>query len=204
MPSVLEAVAAIAALDDPAALVTVLDPPRSRRSADGPLAGVPIVVKDNIAVPGVPTSAGSPLLADRPEPVGAAVERLLDAGASIVATASLHELAFGITGWNDWTGMPTNPIAPERVPGGSSSGSAVAVARGVVDVALGTDTGGSARIPAACCGIAGFRPTTGRYPSDGLVLLSPTRDTIGVLGRTVDDVRAVDAVSEVVDQAVGS
>ncbi|MEM9606965.1 MAG: amidase family protein [Actinomycetota bacterium] len=194
MTGVEAALAAIAELDDAAVLIGV-DPEsvdRSRRS--GPLAGEAIVVKDCVGVPGHATTAGSPVLAEHAVEPGGGVRRLLDAGAVIVATTALHELAFGVTGRNDWRGTPVNPAAPDRLPGGSSSGTAVAVARGIVDVGIGTDTGGSSRIPAACCGIVGFRPSTGRYPGDGLVVLSETRDTLGILARRLADVARYDAV----------
>lgn len=194
MTTVDRALAAIEASDDDAVLIG-FDPDRvDRRDRRGPLAGEAIVVKDCVGVPGHPTTGGSPVLADHRLAVGGGVQRLLDAGAVIVATASMHELAFGVTGRNDWRGMPINPAAPDRLPGGSSSGSAVAVAAGIVDVAIGTDTGGSCRIPAACCGVVGFRPSTGRYPDDGLLTLSASRDTIGVLATTIGAVARFDAV----------
>lgn len=199
MTTVARAINAINALRD-SSLVIGFDPDAVARAMSedvthrGVLAGQAIVVKDNIAVPGHPTGGGSPVLAGHHEPVGTGVKRLLRAGAVVVATVNMHELAFGVSGRNDWWGMPRNPAAPDRLPGGSSSGSAVAVASGVVNIALATDTGGSARIPAACCGVVGFRPGAGRYPSDGILTLSPTRDTIGVIARSVADLLPVDAI----------
>ncbi len=162
---------------------------------DGELCGVPIAVKDNIDVAGMPTTAGSPLLRDYlPEVDASVVAALKEAGSVVVGKTNMHELAFGITSNNADFGPVRNPVDTSRVAGGSSGGSAAAVALGVVPVSLGTDTGGSVTIPAAFCGVVGFRPTTGRYPGDGVVNLSWTRDSIGIHGRTVQDVRAVDRV----------
>src|SRR6202034_475935 len=107
------------------------------------------------------------------------------AGARIVGRTNLHELALGVTGVNPWYGTPINPLDPALVPGGSSSGSAVAVATGEADVAYGSDTGGSVRIPAACCGITGLKTTWGRIPLDGVWPLAPSFDTVGPMARTV-------------------
>lgn len=163
--------------------------------ARGPLAGVPFVVKDNIDVAGLPTTAGTPSL-DRNLPVQSAsvVRRLVDAGALAVAKTNMHELALGVTSNNPTFGPVRNPADRVRTAGGSSGGSAAAVAAGSVPFALGTDTGGSVRIPAAFCGIVGFRPSTDRYPSDGAVSVSWTRDTVGILANTVRDIIAVDHV----------
>jgi amidase len=107
------------------------------------------------------------------------------AGARIVGRTNLHELALGVTGINPWYGTPVNPLDPKRVPGGSSSGSAVAVATGEAEVAYGSDTGGSIRIPAACCGTAGLKTTWGRVPLEGVWPLSPSFDTVGPMARDV-------------------
>ena len=107
------------------------------------------------------------------------------AGARIVGRTNLHELALGVTGVNPWYGTPVNPLDPALVPGGSSSGSAVAVATGEADVAYGSDTGGSVRIPAACCGVAGLKTTWGRIPLDGVWPLAPSFDTVGPMARDV-------------------
>ena len=107
------------------------------------------------------------------------------AGARIVGRTNLHELALGVTGVNQWYGTPVNPLDPTRVPGGSSSGSAVAVATGEADVAYGSDTGGSVRIPAACCGTAGLKTTWGRIPLEGVWPLAPSFDTVGPMARDV-------------------
>ncbi|MBB5953832.1 mandelamide amidase [Saccharothrix tamanrassetensis] len=168
---------------------------RAIPSGEGVLAGIPFSVKDNIDVQGDATTAGSPLLRNSPAAVDAGVVGALrDAGAVVVGKTNLHELAFGITSNNKAFGPVRNPVDPARSAGGSSGGSAVGVALGVVPFALGTDTGGSVTIPASFCGVVGFRPSTGRYPGDGVVNLSTSRDTIGVHARTVRDVRVVDEV----------
>ena len=117
-----------------------------------------VVVKDTIDIAGFPTCAGSAALADTPPAVAHAeiVERTLKAGYHIVGKANLHELAFGMTGINAWASTPENPRYPSLIPGGSSSGSAAAVAAGLADIGIGTDTGGSIRVPAACCGVYGL------------------------------------------------
>jgi len=160
----------------------------------GPLEGLLVSIKDNVALDGSPTTGSSPLLQDYRVPGGPVIARLRDSGAIFVGKTNLHELAFGITGDNAFTGPVLNPFDHTRVAGGSSSGAAISVATGACAVAIVTDTGGSARVPAAFCGIAGFRPTTGRYPASGYLPLSPSRDTIGVLARHVEDIREVDAV----------
>lgn len=133
--------------------------------------GPHVAVKDVIDIAGTPTRAGSRAFADRPAaPTHArVVQSLLDAGCRIVGKTNMHELAFGMTGVNDWTGTPVNPRYPHLVPGRSSSGSATAVAAELCDWALGTDTGDSIRVPAACCGIVGLKPTFGRLSREGLI-----------------------------------
>ena len=159
-----------------------------------PLHGLPVVVKDNIDVKGYATTGGTPALLDnKPETNAGVVEKLVKAGAVVVGKTNLHELAYGITNNNAHFGPARNPHDPERIPGGSSGGSAVAVAARVAPVGLGTDTGGSARIPAALCGVCGFRPSTGRYPGGGLITISRTRDTAGVFARSVADIQLIDA-----------
>ncbi len=150
--------------------------------------GVRIAVKDVIDVAGVPTTAGCRAVADEARPARADAACLAGAraaGARIVGKANLHELALGVTGENPWFGTPVNPLDPRLVPGGSSSGSAVAVGSGEADVALGTDTGGSVRIPSACCGTAGLKTTHGRVPLDGVFPLAPSFDTVGPMARDV-------------------
>lgn len=169
-----------------------------------PLFGVPFVVKDNIDTADMPTSAGTPALHGKvPSRNAPAVQRLLDAGALLAGKTNMHELAFGITSNNRTFGPVRNPYDPARIAGGSSGGTAAAIAAGVVEIGLGTDTGGSVRIPAALCGIVGFRPTLGRYETAGLVPLSHTRDTLGIMAKSVDFVRQFDAVLAIKTEQVG-
>ncbi|WP_018680649.1 amidase family protein [Actinokineospora enzanensis] len=159
----------------------------------GPLAGIPFAVKDNIDVEGLSTTAGSPLLDTDPACADATVVSAVKAlGGVVLGKTNLHELAFGITSNNRAFGPVRNPADPARTAGGSSGGSAACVALGTVPFALGTDTGGSVTVPSSYCGIVGFRPTTGRYPGDGVVNLSTTRDTIGLHTRTAHDARVLD------------
>ncbi len=150
----------------------------------GTLAGVPMVVKDLIDVAGVATGAGNPTyLAGTAagSEHAPAVERLLRAGVSVVGKSHTDELAFSLSGTNVHYGTPRNPAAPGRVPGGSSSGSVSAVAGGLVPLAMGTDTGGSIRVPASYCGVFGLRPTYGRVPLTGVVELAASFGTVGLL-----------------------
>jgi len=153
---------------------------------------VRVAVKDCIDIAGYPTAAGSAALSDAAPAVShaAVVGALLSGGCRIVGKANMHELAFGVTGINPWTGSPRNPHFPDLVPGGSSSGSAVAVAEGLVDFAIGTDTGGSIRTPACCCGIVGLKPTFGRVSRAGARPRASTLDCIGPLARTVAGIEA--------------
>jgi mandelamide amidase len=139
--------------------------------------------------------AGSPALPDTPAQKSAEiVQKLLKSGAVCIGSVNMHELALGTTSENAHFGFVLNPRDHGRTAGGSSGGTAAAVADGSVPFALGTDTGGSCRIPAAYCGVVGFRPTTGRYPSDGVFMISPTRDTVGVMANNVHSVSLVDSV----------
>jgi amidase len=150
--------------------------------------GVRLAVKDLIDMEGVPTTAGCRAVANEAAPAprdAACLRGARLAGARIVGRTNLHELALGVTGVNPWYGTPVNPLDPGLVPGGSSSGSAVAVATHEADVAYGSDTGGSVRIPAACCGVAGLKTTWGRVPLDGVWPLSPNFDTVGPMARDV-------------------
>jgi len=154
--------------------------------ADGDGAGPRLAVKDCIDVAGLPTTAGCPVvaeMAERAEADAAVIATAREGGARIVGKASLTELCWSASGINHWAGTPVNPRDPRRLPGGSSSGSAVAVATAEADVAFGTDTGGSIRIPAACCGVAGLKTTHGRIPVKGVYPLAPSLDTVGPLGR---------------------
>jgi aspartyl-tRNA(Asn)/glutamyl-tRNA(Gln) amidotransferase subunit A len=155
----------------------------------GPLCGVPVGVKDLFDTAGIETAAGSPLLAGRvPASDALAVARCRAAGAVIVGKTRTHPFAWGITmRAADGSPVTRNPHDPERTPGGSSGGSAVAVAAGHVPLALGTDTGGSIRIPAAWCRITGFKPTHGRVPLDGVWPLAPSLDHAGPLAATAAD-----------------
>ena len=155
---------------------------RWETAGDGPR----LAVKDCIDVAGSVTTVGCPVIAERADPAArdakvVALARL--AGARIAGKTNLTELCWSASGINTWSGTPVNPAAPQRIPGGSSSGSAVAVANNEADVALGTDTGGSVRIPAACCGVTGLKTTWGRVPVDGLYPLAPSLDTVGWLGK---------------------
>lgn len=152
----------------------------------GPLAGVTFAVKDLYDVAGLPTGAGSPhWLASHPVPTATApaVQRLLDAGARLVGKTHTDELAWSLNGQNHHYGTPVNVAAPGRLPGGSSSGSAAATAAGLADVALGSDTGGSVRLPASYGGLYGIRTTHGRIPLTGVVPLAPSYDTAGWFAR---------------------
>lgn len=160
---------------------------------DGLLRGWVGVVKDNIHVQGLPNSAGTPLLRDFiPAENAPAVTALIDHGAVILGKANMHELALGTTSNNPTFGAVRNPLDEDRSAGGSSGGTACVVASGAARFGLGTDTGGSVRIPAALTGLYGLRPTTGRYPSQGVTPLSQSRDTIGVMTRSMADLDAVD------------
>ncbi|MCE8554892.1 indoleacetamide hydrolase [Ruegeria pomeroyi] len=162
---------------------------------DGALAGLPIVVKDNINTTTYPTSGGTgALLGHRPATEAGIVRRIRAAGGFVGAKSGMHELAFGITSNNAVTGPVRNPHDPALIPGGSSGGTAAAIAAGIFPLGLGTDTGGSCRIPAALCGTVGFRPSTGRYPGDGVVPISHTLDTVGSFARSVADIALLDRV----------
>lgn len=155
-------------------------------AASGPLAGLTFAVKDLIDVAGIPTGGGSPdwpRFAPTPARHARVVQTLLDAGASVIGKTVTDEVSLGILGENAHDGTPLNPAAPDRVPGGSSSGSASAVASGACDFALGTDSGGSVRVPASFCGLYGIRPTHGRIDFAGIAVQAPSADTCGWFSR---------------------
>jgi Asp-tRNA(Asn)/Glu-tRNA(Gln) amidotransferase A subunit family amidase len=165
-----------------------LDARVARGEDAGPLAGVTVAVKDLMDVEGYATTGGTRVLGPRAAARDAdCVARLRAAGAVVVGMANLHGLAYGALSLNPDFGRVLNPRHEQALAGGSSGGSAAAVAAGIVDVALGTDTAGSVRIPAACCGVVGLKPTYGRVGTDGVHPLAPTMDTVGPLTRTVAD-----------------
>jgi amidase len=168
-----------------------------------PGTGPRVAVKDLIDMAGLPTTAGSRPVADRAQPAErdaaclAGLRAAMAAGqARFAGKTNLHELAYGISGINAAFGTPVNPLDPRLVPGGSSSGSATAVAACDADIALGTDTGGSIRIPAACCGIAGLKTTWGRISLDRVRPLAPSMDTVGPMARDVAGIAAGMALLE--------
>lgn len=166
----------------------------------GALAGLTLAVKDIFDVAGYRTGCGCPTrLAASPvaEATAPTVQRLLDAGARFVGKTHTDELAWSMYGMNAHFGTPVNPATPDRIPGGSSSGSAAAVAGGLADIAIGSDTGGSVRAPASFCGIWGLRPTHGRVSLEGAMALAPSFDTCGVFARDGATLaRAVDALMD--------
>src|SRR5580658_3745621 len=170
---------------------------RIEGKAGGPLAGLTFAAKDLFDVAGHPTGGGNPDWA-RVNPVPMrhawAVQRLLDSGASLIGKTITDEVSLGILGENPFDGTARNPCAPGRVPGGSSSGSAVAVAAGICDTALGTDTGGSVRVPASFCGLYGIRPTHRRLDLSGMMSQAPTSDTTGWFARDAETFARVSAV----------
>jgi aspartyl-tRNA(Asn)/glutamyl-tRNA(Gln) amidotransferase subunit A len=174
-----------------------MDVLRHAGAEPSPYAGIPVSVKEVFDVRGQVTRAGSRVLAGPPASRDAtAVARWRRAGLVMVGRTTMTEFAFGGLGINPHYGTPANPWGRERrrIPGGSSSGAAVSVADGMAHGALGTDTGGSCRIPAALCGLVGFKPTQARVPREGVVPLSQTLDSVGVLGRTVGCCAVLDAL----------
>ena len=184
------AVAARAAAD-------AADARRAAGRALGPLDGVVITIKDLFDVQGEVTRAGSVVLArtgDKATADAPAVARLRAAGAVIVAKTNMTEFAFSGVGLNPHFGTPGNPFDRARIPGGSTSGGAVACADGIGTIAIGTDTGGSTRIPAALCGLTGWKPTARRIPLSGVHPLSPSLDSVGCMARSVAECALADAV----------
>jgi len=174
-------------LSDPYnAVITEVEPAPAR---PGPLHGRRLLVKDLIDTAGIRTTYGSKIYADHvPTRTAVAVERLVAAGAVVVGKANLHEFAWGVTSQNPWYGTVENPRLPGRTPGGSSGGNAAALAAGLCDLGLGTDTGCSIRLPASCCGVVGLKPAWGRVPVDGVFPLCRSFDTVGPMARTVAEV----------------
>ena len=165
-----------------------VDARRMRGEALSPLAGIPMAVKDNIVTRGLATTCGSRMLADYVPPFDATVvEKLRAAGAVLLGKTNMDEFGMGSTSLNSALGVTRNPHSTARVAGGSSGGSAAAVAAGEAAFALGSDTGGSARLPAAYCGVVGLRPTRGRVSRYGLVGFAPSMDTVAPITRTVRD-----------------
>ena len=174
---------------DPARAFMPYPPVEVPGAPSGPLAGLTFAAKDLFDVAGYPTGGGSPAmlaLSGVKTTTAPAVQRLLDAGARFVGKTHTDEFAFSMNGKNAHFGTPLNGAAPDRIPGGSSSGSASAVSNGLCDTALGTDTGGSVRAPASHCGLFGIRPSHGRIPLEGCLDLSPSFDTCGFFARTPD------------------
>jgi len=171
------------------------DRKRASGTSTGPLHGVPLALKDNLDTAEYATTGGTPgLKGNRPKRNAVIVQALLDAGAITLGKCNLHELAYGITNNNGAYGPARNPYAPDRIPGASSGGTCVAVAARLAPGGIGSDTGGSVRIPAALCGIVGLRPTTGRWSQAGIVPISHTRDTAGPMTRSVADCVLIDGV----------
>jgi aspartyl-tRNA(Asn)/glutamyl-tRNA(Gln) amidotransferase subunit A len=190
------------------AFITVIPPqealnaqsPESKSAASNALRGIPIALKDLFDTAGICTTAGSKFFADHvPEQDAFVVERLKEAGALLMGKTNTHEIALGVTGNNPHYGTARNPWDPARIPGGSSAGSAIAVATGMALGALGTDTGGSIRIPASLCGVVGFKPTYGRVSLRGVFPLSWNLDHAGPLAKCVRDAALLLQVISVYD-----
>jgi aspartyl-tRNA(Asn)/glutamyl-tRNA(Gln) amidotransferase subunit A len=172
--------------DDWNAIITEVEP---REPLPGPLHGKRLLVKDLIDTAGIRTTYGSKIYCDHvPTRTAPAVERLVEAGAVVVGKANLHEFAWGVTSQNPWYGTVENPRHPGKTTGGSSGGNAAALAAGLCDLGIGTDTGGSIRLPSACCDLVGLKPSLGRIPTDGVFPLCPSFDTVGPMARTVEEV----------------
>jgi Asp-tRNA(Asn)/Glu-tRNA(Gln) amidotransferase A subunit family amidase len=168
------------------AVITDLEPSPPR---PGPLNGKRLVVKDLIDVAGARTTYGSRIYRDHvTASTATAVSRIVAAGYFVTAKANLHEFAWGVTSQNPWYGTVQNPRLPGRTTGGSSGGNAAALAAGMCELGIATDTGCSIRLPASCCGVVGLKPSWGRIPVDGVFSLCPTFDTVGPMARTVGDV----------------
>jgi len=178
------------------AIITRADPPvepptaaAAGSAATGPLAGRTLLVKDLIDTAGIRTTYGSRLFADHvPSRNATVVQRAIRAGAVVVGKANLPEFAWSVLGRNPWYGTVHNPAKPGKTTGGSSAGNAAALAAGLVDLGIGTDTGCSIRLPSAACGTVGLKPRWGRIPTDGVFPLAPLLDTVGPMARSIADV----------------
>jgi aspartyl-tRNA(Asn)/glutamyl-tRNA(Gln) amidotransferase subunit A len=196
--AVADALARIAARPELNAVITVCEEQalaRARVGVRGALAGVPVLIKDLIDTASIRTTYGSSIHADHvPDRSAPAVTALEAQGAIVVGKANLDEYAWGVCGQNSFYGDTVNPIAPDRVAGGSSSGNAAALAAAMVPLALGTDTGGSVRIPAAACGVVGLKTALGAVSTQGVFPLAASFDTVGPMARTVADCALAHAV----------
>jgi aspartyl-tRNA(Asn)/glutamyl-tRNA(Gln) amidotransferase subunit A len=195
---VADALERIAARPELNAVITICDEhalARARAGVSGRLAGVPLLVKDLIDTAGIRTTYASSIHRDHvPRRTAPAVAALEAEGAIVVAKANADEFAWGVCGQNVHYGDPVNPVAPDRIAGGSSSGNAVALAAGMIGLALGTDTGGSVRLPAAACDVVGLKPAHGAVSTEGVFPLAPSFDTVGPMARTVADCALAHAV----------
>jgi allophanate hydrolase len=185
----------IRALADPGIFISLRDEEAavaeakvvSAKNLDAPLCGVPVVVKDNIDVAGLPTTAACPAFAYSPSADAAVVTKLKAAGAIVIGKTNLDQFATGLVGTRTPYPVPRNPLRADLIPGGSSSGSAVAVAAGVAPIALGTDTAGSGRVPAMCNNIVGLKPSLGLVSTKGIVPACRSLDCVSIFAQTVDD-----------------
>jgi aspartyl-tRNA(Asn)/glutamyl-tRNA(Gln) amidotransferase subunit A len=195
---VADALARIAARPELNAVITTCEEralARARAGVRGRLAGVPVLIKDLIDTASIRTTYASSIYADHvPARSAPSVSALEAEGAIVVGKANADEFAWGVCGQNSFYGDTVNPIAPDRVAGGSSSGNAAALAAGMVPLALGTDTGGSVRLPAACCGVVGLKTALGAVPTEGVFPLAASFDTVGPMARTVADCALAHAV----------
>jgi aspartyl-tRNA(Asn)/glutamyl-tRNA(Gln) amidotransferase subunit A len=196
--AVADALARIAAQPELNTVITVCEEQalaRARGGVSGALAGVPVLIKDLIDTAGVRTTYASSIYADHvPQRSAPSVTALEAQGAIVVGKANADEFAWGVCGQNTFYGDTVNPTAPDRVAGGSSSGNAAALAAGMVPLALGTDTGGSVRLPAACCGVVGLKTAMGAISTEGVFPLAASFDTVGPMARTVADCALAHAV----------